>query len=67
MSWVWFVVLLQVWDGESHIQVPNVFDGDHIVELLEQKKNNKNIPMDITKEDIHTRIIKALIWNSHKA
>lgn len=34
MSWVGFVILLKVWDGEGHIQVPDVFHGHHLIELL---------------------------------
>lgn len=34
MSWVRFVILLKVWDGESHIQVPDVFHRHHLIELL---------------------------------
>jgi hypothetical protein len=34
VAWVGLVVLLQVWDRERHIQVPNVLDRHHFVELL---------------------------------
>lgn len=34
MSRVRFVVFLKVWDGESHVQVPDVFNGHHFVKLL---------------------------------
>lgn len=34
MSRVRFVILLKVWDGESHVQVPDVLHRHHLVELL---------------------------------
>lgn len=34
MSRVRFVVLLEVWDGEGHVQVPDVLHRHHLVELL---------------------------------
>ena len=34
VSRVGLVVLLQVRDGEGHVQVPDVLDGDYFVELL---------------------------------
>lgn len=36
MSRVRFVILLQVWDGESHVQVPDVLHRHHLVELLRE-------------------------------
>lgn len=36
MSWVRLVVLLEVRDRESHIEVPDVLDWHHFVELLLQ-------------------------------
>lgn len=34
VSWVGLVVLLKVWDGEGHVQVPDVFHRHHLIELL---------------------------------
>lgn len=45
MSWVGLVVLLKVWDGEGHIQVPDVFNRNHLVELL--WGGNKESPSDV--------------------
>ena len=41
MPWVGLVVLLQVGDGERHVQVPDVLDGDDFVELLFWKAKKK--------------------------
>lgn len=41
MTWIWFVVLLQVWDREGHIQVSNVLDRHDFIKLLWGKKNKK--------------------------
>lgn len=35
MSWIGFVVFLEIWDGESHVEVPNIFNGHHLVKLLQ--------------------------------
>lgn len=41
MSWVRLVVLLKVWDGERHVQVPDVLNWHHLVELLWLRQQGK--------------------------
>lgn len=42
MSWVGLVVLLKVRDGEGHIQVPDVLNRHHLVELLRLRQITDN-------------------------
>lgn len=49
MSRVRFVVFLKVWDGESHVQVPDVFNGHHFVKLLWGNTKNKRIIVIVNK------------------
>lgn len=37
MSRVRLVVFLEIWDWESHVEVPNIFNGHHLVKLLQGK------------------------------
>lgn len=41
MSWIRFVVFLEIWDGESHVEVPNIFNGHHLVKLLRGKSKEQ--------------------------
>lgn len=45
MSRIRFVVFLEIWDGESHIEVPNIFNGHHLVKLLWGEKSNRGIAL----------------------
>ena len=49
VPWVGLVVLLQIRDGEGHVQVPDVLDGDYFVELLFWKSKAERATMHFTK------------------
>lgn len=34
MSWIRLVVFLEIWDGEGHVEVPDIFNGHHLIKLL---------------------------------
>lgn len=42
MARIRFVVLLKVWYGKCHIQIPNILNGYYFIKLLERKKKRTN-------------------------
>lgn len=60
VSGVGLVILLKVWDGEGHVQVPDVLHRHHLVELLRGGKKEGPLEVLLISTEVKRQVKHAL-------